>query len=446
MEKNQIFNLTIESYGAFGEGVAHVEGFVIFLPFACVGEEVEAQILSVKKGYAYAKVLNVLQKSEHRRDAKCPHFVRCGGCDLQHIEYSHQLEIKKEKVASCLSRIGKLDFPEIKINASNKEYACRNKLTLPFGVKDGKTVLGFYSERSHRVIEVRECPLGIKTAEIIEIFTSWANSNGISVYSEESGQGVLRSVSARNHGDKFMFTLVASREQVPHLNKLSERLKSAFPSSIFYLNINPDKTNVVLGKKNIHVFGEKRLKCNALGIDYELSPFSFAQVNDDIRDKLYTKVLSFIDEKDTVIDAYSGAGLMSVLFAKKVRKVYGAEIIEDAVRDANACANQNGVGDKVINKVGDCAKLVPEIVKEIGSVDNLAVVLDPPRKGCDEAVLNSVLGAKPQKIIYVSCNPSTLARDLTSFKDSYDIKDIEIFDMFCQSQHVESVVCLKRKI
>ncbi len=446
MQKNDIINITIESYGAFGEGVAHVDDSVIFLPFAMKGEEVEAKILSVKKGIAYAKVLRVIKSSEKRREPICPDFTKCGGCDLQHIECDDQLQIKKEQVSNCLSRIAKIDFPEIGINRSKCELGCRNKLTLPFGIKDGLVVLGFYSERSHRVVEIKECPLGVETKRIIEIFTSWANANHLTVYNEESGKGVLRSISVRNHGDKFMFTLVASSQTVPHLDELCERLDREFNTPIFYLNINPDKTNVVLGKKNVHLLGEKRLSCSALGIEYELSPFSFAQVNDDVRDKLYLKVLSYISEGEVVIDAYSGAGLMSVLFAKKAGRVYGAEIVPDAVRDANYCAERNGVGAKIINRVGDCAKLIPEIVREIGETNKLSVVLDPPRKGCDEAVLKSVLGAKPQKIIYVSCNPATLARDLTVFKEEYAVKEVEIFDMFPNTKHVESVVCLTRRL
>ena len=446
MQKNQILQLTIESHGAFGEGVAHADDCVIFVPFAIEGEVVEVKILSVKKGIAYAKLLNVLQKSDHRREPICPFYSKCGGCDIQHIDYERGLNIKKEQVKGCLKRIAKLDACDIIVNKSEKLLSCRNKLTLPFGEKDGKVVLGFYSERTHKVIDITRCIMGDRTDEIISIFTDWANLHHLSVYDEQSGKGLLRSLSARESKSKFMFTLVATSPKVPFVDELLQKLNESFDKPTIYLNINKQNTNVVLGDKNILLSGEKRLKCNSLGINYELSPFSFAQVNDNVRDKLYTKVLSFIDEKDIVIDAYSGAGLMSTLIAKKAQKVYGAEIVEDAVKDADYCAKQNGVSDKVINKTGDCAKLVPELVKEIGKVDNLTVVLDPPRKGCDSAVLESVTYAKPNKIIYVSCNPATLARDLVTLKENYSLQTVEIFDMFPWTKHVETVVCLTRRL
>lgn len=445
MEKNQKLILTIESYGAFGEGVAHVDGSVIFIPFAMEGEKVEVQILSVKKGIAYAKVLKVLTPSLNRREPFCPHFFKCGGCDLQHVNYSAGLDIKKEQVRGCLKRIAKLDGFDITVNPSFKEQNCRNKLTLPFGDINGEAILGFFSERSHRVVKVEDCPLGSKAREIIQIFTSWANEFKLPVYREESERGLLRAISVRNFADTYMFTLVATSSSVPHISELVQRLEQKFDSPVIYLNVNNKKTNVVLGDKNIHLSGEKKLKGEALGVKFELSPFSFAQVNDGVRDALYSKVLSFIEEDSVVIDAYSGAGLMSVLLAKKAKKVYGAEIIPDAVRDADFCAEQNGVKEKVINKTGDCALLLPEIIKEIDENEKVNVVLDPPRKGCDKAVLDSVMETKPNKIIYVSCNPATLARDLSILKENYSLTSVEIFDMFPNTKHVESVVCLTRK-
>ena len=445
MQKNEEIIIKIESYGAFGEGVAHVDGSVIFIPYAMQGEVVKAQILSVKKGIAYAKVLHVLEKSGQRRIPFCPHFGKCGGCDMQHVEYDSQLEIKKEQVAGCIKRIAKIDDFSIKVNGSKYEEGSRNKLTMPFGLSDGKVVLGFFSERSHRVVPVKVCPLGNKVESIIEIFTTWANKNKLTVYNEESGAGLLRSISVRNYGEKYMFTLVTSKEKVPYLENLVTKLNQEFDEPVIYLNVNSKKTNVVLGDKNIHLSGAKKLKGEALGVRFELSPFSFAQVNDFVRDELYQKVLSFVDDGDIVIDAYSGAGLMSVLLSKKAKVVYGAEIIPDAVKDANYCAEQNGAKEKVINKTGDCAKLVPEIVKEIDKNTELTVVLDPPRKGCDQTVLESVMSANPKKIIYVSCNPATLARDLTVLKEKYDLKSVDLFDMFPNTKHVETLVCLEKR-
>ena len=445
MQKNEIITIKIESYGAFGEGVAHADGSVIFIPYAMQGEVVRAQVLAVKKGVVYAKLISVIEKSSHRREPFCSHFAKCGGCDIQHVDYDTQLEIKKEQVAGCIKRIAKIDDFSIKVNPSNREQGSRNKLTMPFGLDSGKATLGFYSERSHRVVPVSCCPLGTKVDLIIKIFTDWANKYNLSVYNEESGIGLLRAISVRNYGEKYMFTLVASKEKVPRLEDLVETLNQEFDEPVVYLNVNSKKTNVVLGDKNIHLSGAKKLKGEALGVRFELSPFSFAQVNDFVRDALYQKVLSFVDEGDVVIDAYSGAGLMSVLLAKKAKMVYGAEIIPDAVKDANYCAEQNGVKDKVVNKTGDCAKLVPEIVKEIDKNSDLTVVLDPPRKGCDQTVLESVMSAKPKKIIYVSCNPATLARDLLILKEKYDLKSVELFDMFPNTKHVETLVCLSRK-
>ncbi len=445
MQKNEIITVKVESYGAFGEGVAHADGSVIFVPYAMQGEVVSVQILAIKKGVVYAKLVNVLEKSNQRREPFCPHFTKCGGCDIQHVVYSEQLEIKKEQVSGCIKRIAKIDDFSIKINPSKYEQGSRNKLTMPFGISDGKIVLGFFSERSHRVVAVKCCPLGAKADLIIEIFTDWANKFNLSVYDESTEKGLLRAISVRNYGERYMFTLVASKEKVPHIDDLVQKLNSEFDEPVIYLNVNSKKTNVVLGDKNIHLSGAKKLKGSALDVEFELSPFSFAQVNDYVRDCLYQKVLSFVDADDTVIDAYSGAGLMSVLLAKKAKRVYGAEIVPDAVKDADYCAEQNGVKDKVINKTGDCALLVPEIVKEIGRADNLTVVLDPPRKGCDQKVLESVMNANAKKIVYVSCNPATLARDLSILKEKYELQSVEIFDMFPDTKHVESLVCLTRQ-
>ncbi len=446
LEKNDIITLEIESFGAFGEGVAHAGGMAIFVPFACPGETVEAHVLSVKKGYAYAKLLNIIKPSPVRREPKCKHFYKCGGCDLQHIHYDTQLKMKVDSVKETLKRVGGVEVSNIEIVGS-REYDCRNKLTLPFSLEKGRVSLGFYSERSHRVVSISECPLSSWADGVIKTFTDWANEFKIPVYDETTGRGVLRALSVRVAQDKFMFTLVTTTKKVVGIEKLSATIKNAYPESILYININTRKTNVVLGEQNILIHGDNKLKSETLGVKYTLSPFSFSQVNDYIRDRLYTEVLDSLDDDTIVVDAYSGAGVMSVLVSRKASKVYGIEIIPDAVHDANETAKLNGVDDKIINIVGDCAIELPKLLSGIrkthtGSVN---LILDPPRKGCDEPVLDAVLSALPDKIVYVSCNPATLARDLKKLSTKYKVEKVKLFDMFPQTKHVESVVCLTKR-
>ena len=446
LEKNDIITLEIESFGAFGEGVAHAGGMAIFVPFACPGETVEAHVLSVKKGYAYAKLNKVITPSNDRREPKCKHFYKCGGCDLQHLNYDSQLSLKTSSVKETLKRVGGVEIDDIDIVGS-REFDCRNKLTLPFSLDKGRVSLGFYSERSHRVVSINECPLSSWAEGVIKIFCDWANEFKIPVYDENTGRGVLRALSVRVAQDKFMFTLVTTSKKVVGIEKLSATIKNAYPDSILYLNINTRKTNVVLGEQNILIHGDNKLKSETLGVKYTLSPFSFSQVNDYIRDRLYTEVLDSLDDDTIVVDAYSGAGVMSVLVSGKESRVYVIEKIPDAVHDADETARLNDASDKITNIVGDCAIQLPKLLKDIrkthtGSVN---LILDPPRKGCDEPVLDAVRSSLPDKIVYVSCNPATLARDLKKLSTKYQIEKTKLFDMFPQTKHVETLVCLSKK-
>lgn len=447
LEKNDVITLEIERFGAFGEGVSHALGMAIFVPYAIPGEIVEAHVLSVKKGYAYAKLLNVIKTSDDRREPKCSYFYKCGGCDLQHVDYKTQLELKVSSVRETLRRVGGVDIEDIGI-VSSSEYDCRNKLTLPFSCTQGKVLLGFYSERSHRVVAITECPLSSWSKNVIKIVTEWANKYHHTVYDENSTRGLLRALSVRVVEGRFMFTLVVTKPQVNGIRELSKTLQDEYPESIFYLNINKKDTNVVLGDKNILVHGEEKLKGEAVGVKYFLSPVSFAQVNDEVRDQLYSEVLRTIDTGTTVVDAYSGAGVMSVLVSRKAKEVYGIEIVPEAVIDADVTAQENGVKEKITNTAGDCAVVLPNLLKKLrqNGESNVNIILDPPRKGCDETVLQAVLKSAPNKIVYVSCNPATLARDLKILSSAYKVQKVKLFDMFPQTKHVESVVCLERRL
>ena len=445
LEKNDVITLKIESFGAFGEGVSHVGGMAIFVPYACPGEVVEAHVLSVKKGYAYAKLLKIMEASADRCEPRCEYFYKCGGCDLQHLKYDAELDMKVRSVKETLKRVGGIEVGRLEIVKSS-EYGCRNKLTLPF-TDNGEVKLGFYSERSHRVVAIDYCPLSFWSKKIISIFTQWANEYKLSVYNETSGKGALRALSVRAVGDRFMFTLVATTSKINGIDQLSKRLREVYPDSIFYININSKKTNVVMGNECILIHGEEKLEGEAIGVKYSLSPLSFSQVNDEVRDKLYGEVLLNIDDGATVVDAYSGAGVMSVLVSRKANHVYGIEIVQDAVKDADATAKKNGVCDKITNTVGDCEKVLPPLLSKLREegAKNINLILDPPRKGCDEKVLQAVLKSLPNKIIYVSCNPATLARDLKILSPSYKVQTAKLFDMFPQTRHVESLICLTRQ-
>ena len=466
MKKNDIFKGTISSIGYNGEGIIkYQDGTVCFVPFALRDEEVLFKVLKVNKNVAYCKLIEVLTPSKNRVKPKCDVFKKCGGCQLQHVNYETQLKIKSDIIKDCFYKIAGLNVSVSSAVKSDGEYGYRNKIQFPIRNVNGKTVIGFFLENSHRVIEIDSCPIQIDGAkDILYCFKKFISEEGVSAYSDETKKGVLRHVVARNIGSAVSIIVVINGKTLPKIDKLISILQSNFNEFSLFINENTSESNVILGSKYTKVYGKDYYYNEDFGIKYPVMCQSFMQVNNDVKTKLYTAVLNEVKLVNdlTVIDAYSGAGVMTAMLAKKANKAIGIEIVKEAVESANILAKENGLESKMENICAPCESVLPSVISEVSKGGgNVLVVLDPPRKGCDTAVLNAILKEKPSRVIYVSCSPQTLARDVGILTNKlvyngnqlvkndgeslYEIESITPYDMFPQTKHVETLVCLTRK-
>ena len=457
MEKNDIIVGTAEGVGTNGEGIVRAEGVTLFVPYLLPGERAEIKILRRKGNIAYGKVLEVLTPAEDRVRPECPVFFRCGGCQLQHLKYSAQLKFKTGLVRDSLLKIGGLKCTVSRCERSDKEYAYRNKLQLPIGRVGDKNAVGFYAERSHRIVPTDVCPIHPAWAEkLIAAVHTFMETCGLDGYDEETGSGQLRHIVVREIKRKFLVTLVTTEKTIPGIDYLLFLLDSVFPEYSFFLNYNPDRTNVVFGKEFVRLKGKDCYDCTEGGISYEAGMNTFLQVNEGVRTKLYERIVSLVEEGETVIDCYSGGGLLTAMLAKKCGKSYGIEIVPEASRYAGELAVRNGLEGKTFNLCGPVEELLPDVLKENPGA---TVVLDPPRSGVERSVIHALLENKVEKILMVSCNPATLARDLglltgalrevgkelikaEGYEPNYEIELVQPFDMFPQTRHVETLVML----
>lgn len=457
-------------FASEGEGIVKIGAYAVFVPFAIKGEIIRARIRYAKKDYAFADLIEVEKPSPERIKPKCTYYGTCGGCDLQHVSRECQLKIKKANIENALKKVGGLDVKVDDVVRLN-DWEYRNKIALPFGYKrkTGRVTLGFYEKRSHSVVPMKWCALhGEWAAKLIEIVTDWANANHISVYDETRGEGILRHVVARNL-DTLSVTLVVNSNFVPKLSELCQNLEKEFEGVCVYVSENTKNTNVIFGKFVKLVYGKEK-KQNLGAFDAIVSPLSFLQVNNDVRDAIYDEVCNELKDFDgDILEFYSGVGLLSAQIAMRLKNanIISVEIEPSAVDDANALMKSlkldgrvKCVCDDVLNYVENVSKAQPDDEKEEKLPDEItsspyylgekvektskkarALVLDPPRRGCDKAVLDGAISAKIDKIVYVSCNPQTLARDLKILSQNYEIKRVSPFDMFPQTSNVE-VLCV----
>ncbi len=466
MKKNDYITAIIENIGANGEGIFHFDGATCFVPFVLIGEKIKAKVLKVKGSIAFCKAVEIIEPSNSRVMPKCPVFTKCGGCNIQHADYKTQLGIKRETVSNCLKKITRIDYQVGEVVPSEKEYGYRNKLQLPIRLEKGVVKLGFFREGSHDIIEIDDCPLHPDWAKtIISCVKEYIKENDISCYDENTKKGLLKHLVVREVGGSLLITLVASSIKINAINRLIDKLLLYFNDFSLIINENPKHTNVIFGDKFVTVYGSGKISVSEFGVSYEIGAESFMQVNSKQKENLYEKVLSLceLDDNTVVIDGYSGAGVLTAILAKNAKKAYGVEIIQEAVDSANNLAKTNGLEDKMISYSGDCAEILPSLIEKCKSEGQKTVlVLDPPRKGVDEKIINQILISKPDKIVYVSCSPQSLARDLglilgtlkrennaiiNLYPDvlNYDITYLTPYDMFPQCKHVESLVCLERK-
>ena len=447
MREKDTLTIKIESFGMEGEGVAHADGYTFFVPYAIPGEEVKVAVDRVKGSVAHAHIIKMLSPSPDRRDPHCPLFGKCGGCSLRHVPYEEQKRIKADNVRALFYKNAGIELGDIPF-FDGREDRYRNKVALPFGVSEGQAVLGMYKRATHKVLPLEACPLHGEWIEpLISAVLSFVREHDLSVYDERSGKGLLRYLVARRlpvaGGYEYSVILVLNGNKLPHEKDFAECLAAALPGKVnVYVNKNTLHNNVILTSDIRTVNGEDHIRAELCGGMWEVSPLSFLQVNFPVAERIYEEVVSAVSEGAFVVDAYSGTGIMSALLAKKASKVVGIEVIRDATVNAMKNAAAFGVGDKVAHLCGTVEDLLPDLVK--GKRD-YTLVVDPPRAGLDPKVIDTILACPPGRILYVSCSPSTLSRDVAKLKERYEIKSVELFDMFPGTPHVETLCLLSRQ-
>lgn len=474
MKKNDSIELKIEDMGVDGEGIGKYEGMTFFVKDAVIGDTIRAGITKLKKNYGYARVQEILEPSPYRVQPECPLYARCGGCQIQAMDYRQQLCYKQKKVRGNLIRIGGF-APELidsvmeEIVGMEQPYRYRNKAQFPIGAdRDGMPVAGFYAARTHSIIPVEDCKLGVtQNEQILGAVLSYMRENGVRPYDETTGKGLVRHVLIRYGftSKELMVCLVINGETLPQEKKLVDALCKIEGMTSISVNINRKNTNVILGEETRTVWGSDYITdqihlrdCDhdfALtdtAIAYHISPQSFYQVNPVQTEKLYSLALSYagLTGRETVWDLYCGIGTISLFLAQKAGKVYGVEIVPQAIEDARSNAALNGITNASFF-VGKAEEVLPEFYEKESrkpDADMLhpdVIVVDPPRKGCDEKCLETMLRMKPERIVYVSCDPATLARDLKILcGGGYELRKVRPVDQFGHTTHVETVVLLSK--
>lgn len=449
VQKNEIILIDIVSIGEAGEGIGKLDGFTVFIHGSIPGDQVKARIIKVKKAYAIGKLEQVVKSSKDRTTPPCPYVDKCGGCQIQHVNYEAQLEYKHEFVQSSMERIAKIDVDVLPTLGMDDPFRYRNKGQYPVGGEASAPKIGFYKARTHEVIDVDVCLLQSKSADlVVNIIREELPKLDWPIYDEKKNKGFLRHIlirTAYKTGD-LMLVFVVKGNKLRGAQKLIDRLTAEVPElKSIILNENKSKGNRVLGFNNKTVWGDDKITDYIGDLSFEISPLSFFQVNPVQTEKLYGKALEFAEltGEETVFDVYCGIGSISLFLAQKAKKVIGVEIVEDAVNDAKANAIRNGL-DNTEFHVGAAEVIIPELYDKGYKAD--VVVVDPPRKGCDEVVLQTIANMQPERIVYVSCKPSTLARDLRILEDlGYKTVKVQPVDMFPMTGHVETVCGLELK-
>ena len=451
LSRNKEYVVDIVDIGQGGVGIGKYEGFTVFVEGGLIQDKVKVRINKSKKNYAVGDIVEIIEKSPFRVDRICSDDLKdCGGCQIQELDYNKQLELKTNEVKQVISRIGKLENVEIH-ETIGMQSPCRyrNKAQFPIQNINGSTAIGFYKKKSHDVIPTDMCVIQHDINDkIIKIIKTYIQAYNVSIYNETTHTGVLRHLVTKVGftTNEVMVVLVANGTNLPHLNELASVLKeNILGFKTLVLNVNKAKTNVILGKENKVIYGNGKINDYIGDLVFEISPLSFFQVNPVQTEVLYNKALEYAElkENDTVFDIYCGIGSISLFLAQKATKVYGIEIVEDAIKDAKINAKLNNLNN-VEFYVGKAEEVVPKMYSE-GKTANV-VVVDPPRKGCDEKVLDTIVSMKPDRVVYVSCNPSTLARDLAYLDErGYKCVEIQPVDMFPHTMHVECCAKIVKK-
>ena len=448
VNKNDLIEITIEDIGSDGEGIGKYQGYTLFVKDTVVGDKAMVKVMKTGKTYGFARLMELTEPSISRVTPKCPIASKCGGCQLQHMDYNKQLEYKENKVRNCLTRIGGFgEFTMEPICGMEEPFYYRNKSQFPVGRnKDGSLAIGFYAGRTHAIVDTEHCYIGAKVnVDILKFLRSFIEQHRIDPYDEETHRGLLRHILTRVgfQTGEVMVCLVMNGKDIPHKEELIEGLCKIPGMKSICLNVNTAKTNVILGDKVISLWGEPYITDNIASIKYRISPLSFFQVNPVQTKKLYDIALDYADlhGDEVVWDLYCGIGTISLFLAEKAKQVYGVEIIPQAIEDAKVNASINQIENAEFF-VGAAEEVLPRKYKE----DNIyadVIVVDPPRKGCDQSLLDTILQMAPNRVVYVSCDPATLARDLKYLcEKDYELVKVRAVDQFSHSVHVETVALL----
>ncbi|AWK50091.1 23S rRNA (uracil(1939)-C(5))-methyltransferase RlmD [Clostridium beijerinckii] len=453
LENNKEYIVKIESLGYEGEGVAKIDRYPIFIPGGLKGETVKTEIIKAKKKYAYGKLIEIIEKSNERKEPECGNYKKCGGCTLMHLSYEGQLDFKFDRVKDCIKKIAGLDEKVVKYPLRMENgYRYRNKVIYSVGLVEDKLAIGFFSEKTHEIINMDTCLLQDEEADkIVRTIRDWMEKYSI-IPAKQDGlfyeQGLIRNIMIRK-GFKtkdVMVVLVTNDKEIPHKEELINQLtKEVINLKSVIQNINSKDTNLVLGDKCSTLWGSDYI-CDYIGkYKFNISPLSFFQVNPMQTEVLYNKALEYanLSGNETVFDAYCGTGTITLFLSQRAKKVYGVEILEQAIENAKVNAEQNKITNSEFYS-GKSEEVIPRLIDDGIKPD--VIVVDPPRKGCDVKLLDAIGNAKPKRVVYVSCDPSTLARDLKHLNGlGYETVEVQPVDMFPMTKHVECVVLLYRK-
>ena len=457
-QKNDVLTVKIEDMGHDGEGIGKCEGYTLFVKDTVIGDLAEVKVIKAKKNYGYARLMRLIKPSEHRVEPICPVARPCGGCQLQMLDYAEQLRFKEKKIAENLQRIGGMtEIPMEPIVGMETPFRYRNKAQFPIGQdKNGKRITGFYAGRTHQIMENRNCYLGVEqNEEILNRVLTWMEENRVSAYNEETGKGLVRHVLIRFGftTKEIMVCLVVNGKKLPAEEKLIGSLTELKGMTSISLSVNRERTNVIMGKEIHCLWGQSYITDYIGNVKYQISPLSFYQVNPAQTEKLYGLALEYagLTGNETVWDLYCGIGTISLFLAQKAKKVYGVEIVPEAIVDAKNNAKINQIENAEFF-VGKSEEILPSYYNQYAKdhpgeqAHADVIVVDPPRKGCEENLLHTMASMQPDRIVYVSCDSATLARDVKVLGElGYEVKKVRGVDQFPMTCHVETVVLLSQQ-
>ena len=450
IKKNEEYIVDILDNGFEGEGITKIDNFTIFVPGAIKGEKVRILIVKVLSSYGYGKLLEVIKSSENRQEVDCKTYKRCGGCNLRHIKYEYTLKMKQNAVQSLVNKTLKNKVNVMRTIGMENPYNYRNKAQYPFGIdKNGKPIVGIFANRSHEIIQMENCLIQKNVSEeISKTVLEFIKNNKISVYNEATRKGLFRHITIKIgvKTDEIMCIFVINGKQIPHEDELVQILIQKYPNiKTIVKNVNTKNTNVILGTENIVIYGDGFITDILGDYKFKISPLSFYQVNPLQAEKLYNIGVESaeINKNDIVFDLYCGIGTISLFMSKYAKKVYGIEIVEQAIEDAKQNAKLNNVKNTEFI-AGDVEFVLDDLINNKKIIPNV-VMVDPPRRGLDNKSIENILKIHPDRFVYISCNPATLVRDLSKFEEVYNIQKIQPVDMFPYTSHIECVAVMKIK-